>query len=81
MPDDVEQFADWNLASHLPEGSMPLGFTAVMKYLDPAGDVRLATATSADIPDWELVGMHRTAILQTELDIKSALIRLDGDDD
>jgi hypothetical protein len=60
---------------------VPLGFAAVLKYLNPEGNVALATATSAEIPEWERLGMYRTAVLEVEQCVAGSLIYMDEDDD
>lgn len=53
---------EWSIAALLPEGSMPLGFVAAVKYLDEDGNVSLATVSSSEISYWERLGMHLTAV-------------------
>lgn len=50
-----------NLADLLPDGSVPLGFAASIKYLDPKGDVSLVNVRSEDISTWEAIGMVTSA--------------------
>lgn len=81
MREETDQFSEWDLTAHIPEGGVPLGFCAVLKYLNEEGNVALATATSAEIPDWERLGMHRTAVLDAEQSINASLVYLEQDDD
>ncbi len=60
------------LADMLPEGFMPVGFACTIKALDPEGNLVLVHQATAQVPDWEAVGMLTAHIDDLREDMRDA---------
>lgn len=57
------------ITDQLPEGSIPIGYVAAIKYLDDNGQLCLAHHISGSIPMWEARGM----LLSTQEDLQQSM--------